>query len=222
MEIYNNLYIAKSEVTRSYWLPLWIHHIDTHNVIQYLLDEFVSYSITISCALDRTIIKKIALFLSLVHDIGKATVGFQYKIAFSVPQRAQLLEHYLDIPDRMDTAEIQKTPHAYAGESILRYNGCPESIAAIVGSHHGVPAEFAEDLTCDRKDIVGYRNYFGDTDKNRLTLENSWSSMIEDALELSGFKSMEELPEINAQAQMLLGGLLITADWIASNTKLFR
>ena len=221
MEIYSKLYIAKSEVTNSYWLPLWIHHIDTYNVMQYLLDEFVSDSITISCALDRTILKKTALFLSLVHDIGKATVGFQYKIAFNVPQRAQLLKHYLDIPDRMDVTEIQNTPHAYAGESILIFNGCPESIAAVVGSHHGVPAELAEDLTCDRRDIVGYRVYFGDTDKNRSNLEGSWNCMIQEALVKSGFDSIRELPDINAQAQMLLCGLLITADWIASNTELF-
>ena len=221
MEIYSKLYIAKSEVTNSYWLPLWIHHIDTYNVMQYLLDEFVSDSITISCALDRTILKKTALFLSLVHDIGKATVGFQYKIAFSVPERAQLLKHYLDIPDRMDVTEIQNTPHAYAGESILIFNDCPESIAAVVGSHHGVPAELAEDLTCDRRDIVGYRVYFGDTDKNRSNLEGSWNCMIQEALVKSGFDSIRELPDINAQAQMLLCGLLITADWIASNTELF-
>ena len=221
MEIYSKLYIAKSEVTNSYWLPLWIHHIDTYNVMQYLLDEFVSDSITISCALDRTILKKTALFLSLVHDIGKATVGFQYKIAFNVPQRAQLLKHYLDIPDRMDVTEIQNTPHAYTGESILIFNGCPESIAAVVGSHHGVPAELAEDLTCNRKDIVGYRVYFGDTDKNRSNLEGSWNCMIQEALVKSGFDSIRELPDINAQAQMLLCGLLITADWIASNTELF-
>ena len=221
MEIYSKLYIAKSEVTNSYWLPLWIHHIDTYNVMQYLLDEFVSDSITISCALDRTILKKTALFLSLVHDIGKATVGFQYKIAFNVPQRAQLLKHYLDIPDRMDMTEIRNIPHAYAGESILIFNGCPESIAAVVGSHHGVPAELAEDLTCDRRDIVGYRVYFGDTDKNRSNLEGSWNCMIQEALVKSGFDSIRELPDINAQAQMLLCGLLITADWIASNTELF-
>ena len=221
MEINNKLYIAKSGITQFYWLPLWIHHIDTYNVMQYLLDEFVSDSITISCALDRTILKKTALFLSLVHDIGKATVGFQYKIAFSVPQRAQLLKHYLDIPDRMDVTEIQNTPHAYTGESILIFNGCPESIAAVVGSHHGVPAELAEDLTCNRKDIVGYRVYFGDTDKNRSNLEGSWNCMIQEALVKSGFDSIRELPDINAQAQMLLCGLLITADWIASNTELF-
>ena len=221
MEINNKLYIAKSGITQFYWLPLWIHHIDTYNVMQYLLDEFVSDSITISCALDRTILKKTALFLSLVHDIGKATVGFQYKIAFNVPQRAQLLKHYLDIPDRMDVTEIQNTPHAYTGESILIFNGCPESIAAVVGSHHGVPAELAEDLTCDRRDIVGYRVYFGDTDKNRSNLEGSWNCMIQEALVKSGFDSIRELPDINAQAQMLLCGLLITADWIASNTELF-
>lgn len=221
MQIYNKLYIAKSEVTNSYWLPLWIHHLDTYNVMQYLMNEFVSDSITHSCELDRTFLKKTALFLSHVHDIGKATVGFQYKIAFNVPQRAQFLKHYLDIPNRMDMTEIQNTPHAYSGESILIYNGCPESIAAVVGSHHGVPAELAEDLTCNRKDIVGYRVYFGDTDKNRSNLEESWNCMIQNALFKSGFDSIRELPNINTQAQMLLSGLLITADWIASNTDLF-
>ena len=221
MEFCSRLSIAKSEGTHSYWLPLWIHHIDTYKVMQYLLDEFVSDSITRSSALNRTVLKKTGLFLSLVHDIGKATVGFQYKISFSVPQRTHLLKRYLDIPDRMDMTEIQKTPHAYAGESILIYNGCPESIAAVVGSHHGVPAELVEDLTCNRKDIVGYRAFFGDTDQNRLTLENTWNCMIEEALNKAGFENISELPEINTQAQMLLSGLLITADWIASNTEFF-
>ncbi len=221
MMIHNKLYIAKSESTQSYWLPLWIHHIDTYEVMQYLLGEFVSDSIARSCALDSTILKKTALFLSLVHDIGKATVGFQYKIAFNVPQRAQLLKRYLDIPSVMDKVSIQQTPHAYAGESILIYNGCPESIAAVVGSHHGVPAESVTDLMNDRKDIVNYRVFFGDTDKTRSTLEDSWTCIIQEALVKSDFESISELPEINAQAQMLLSGLLITADWIASNTELF-
>ena len=221
MDPCNKLYIAKTEVTHSFWLPLWIHHTDTYNVMRYLLNEFVSDSLTVSCALDRSTLRKTALFLSLVHDIGKSTVGFQYKIAFSAPERAGSLMHYLDIPDRMDMTEIRETPHAYAGETILIYNGCPESIAAVVGSHHGVPAESAEDLTCDRRDIVGYRVYFGDTDKNRSTLEDSWNCIVHDALAGSGFDSMGELPDINAQAQMLLSGLLITADWIASNTELF-
>lgn len=221
MDFCSKLYIAKSDNTHSYWLPLWIHHIDTYKVMQYLFEEFVSGSIVHSCALDGNNLKKTACFLALVHDIGKATVGFQYKIAFNVPERVHLLKRYLDIPERMDMTGIQQTPHAYAGESVLIYNGCPESIAAVVGSHHGVPSESVTDLTEDRKEIINYRVYFGDTDKNRLTLENSWSGIIKNALVISGFQSTEELPDINAQAQMLLSGLLITADWIASNTELF-
>lgn len=217
----NKLYIAKSDCTHCYWLPLWIHHTDTYMVMQFLLDEFVSEYIHISCSMDSTALKKLATFLALVHDIGKATVGFQYKISHNVPKLAGLLKHHIVIPEKMDIGSIRETPHAYVGEAILKYMDCPESIAAVVGSHHGVPAETVEDLTNDRKDIYFYRNYYGDNDENRLILENSWKYIIEEALETSGFKSIEELPDINSQAQMLLSGLLITADWIASNTELY-
>ena len=218
----SKLYTAKSGVTSSYWLPLWIHHLDTYKVMEYLLDKFVSDSFFYSCSLEKEEAEKIALFLALVHDIGKATVGFQYKISFSVPERVQKLNRFLDIPERMDMKTVQNTPHSYAGEAILKYMGCPESIAAVVGSHHGVPAEtLIADLTCDQKDIIGYRNFYGDTEENRSTLESTWKHIIDYAVVKTGFENISELPDISEQVQMLLTGLVITADWIASNTNYF-
>ena len=223
MKEYNKLFIAKSEKSTFYWLPLWIHHIDTYNVMRYLLDDFVSDSIANSCALKKNDMEKIALFLSLVHDIGKATVGFQYKIILNTPEREFILKRYLGIPDSMDMKSIQNMPHSYAGEAILLSMGCPANIAAVIGAHHGVPADsnIVPDLTCDRKDIIGYRNYFGDTEKSRLLIESSWKVIVEEALDKAGFVNLNELPIINSQAQMILSGLLITADWIASNTDYF-
>ena len=223
MEVCNKLFIAKSGSSPFYWLPLWMHHMDTYNVMRYLLDEFVSDSIALSCALKKNDMEKTALFVSLVHDIGKATVGFQYKIVLNTPERACALKRYIDIPDSMDMKSVQNMPHSYAGEAILKYMGCPENIAAVIGAHHGVPADsyMVADLTCDRKDIIGYRNYFGDTEKARLLIESSWKNIVEEALEKVGFVSVNELPIITSQAQMILSGLLITADWIASNTDYF-
>lgn len=218
------LMIAKSGNESSFWLPLWMHHRDTAGVMSYLLDSFVSPSIAVSCGMDMISLRKTALFLVLVHDIGKATVGFQYKIAKSVPYRSSALERYgLILPDSMDMAKVRETPHALAGEAILRYLGCPESIAAVVGAHHGEPAAEGNiaDLTCKKKDIIGYRNFFGDEEQNRSVLESSWREILNKALKLAELKSVDELSDISVKAQMILSGLLITADWIASNTEYF-
>ena len=222
-DICNKLFVAKTSAETDHWLPLYMHHLDAYYVMQHLLDEFVSASIAESCGMDLELFRNTALFCSLVHDIGKASVGFQYKIAFNAADRAEILKKHLDIPDSMDMRKIQSLPHAYAGEAVLKYYGCPESIAVIVGSHHGVPADsgYTYDLTCDRRDIIGYRNYYGDTEENRSTLETSWHNIILDALDRSGFGSVDDLPVINSQAQMLISGLLITADWIASNNRYF-
>ena len=223
MEIYSRLFIAKSGNGTPCWLPLWMHHMDTYVVMRYLFDEFVSDSIAESCAMEINELKKTALFAALVHDIGKATVGFQYKIGLNAPERKNALERCLDIPESMDPDSVRRTPHSFAGEAILKLEGCPGSIAEVIGTHHGVPAENSEeyDLTCDRKDIIGYRNYYGDTEETRLSLESAWKSIVGEALDKAGFENTDALPILTLQAQMILTGLLITADWIASNTEYF-
>lgn len=125
----------------------------------------------------------------------------------------------------MDKSYVAKTPHALAGEVILRYFGCPESISAIVGGHHGIPTEYDkvedQNLENPRNDIIGYENYFGRTETNREILENVWKNTIDSALENAGIDSTESLPELDCYEQFLLTGLLIMADWIASNTEFF-
>lgn len=200
-----------------------MHHRDTVGILKYLLDEFVSPSVSVSCGTEYDLICRTALFLAAVHDIGKATVGFQYKIGKNSPERISALRKYLDIPTDMGKANVSSTPHSTAGESILLYLGCPESVAVVVGSHHGMPPEKGEveDLNCEKKDIIGYENFFGYSDNTREQLESVWEDIIAQALNCAGFNSIDELPSINAQAQMLLSGLVITADWIASNTDYF-
>lgn len=218
------LLIAKSSTDSSFWLPLWMHHTDTAETMKHLMKEFVSVSIADVCGMEGKDLERAAVFLAAVHDIGKATVGFQYKISRNVPYRQSAVERSgLRLPDSMDPKYLQKTPHAVAGEAILRYLGCPETIAAVVGAHHGVPADLGnmDDLYCDKREICGYWNFYGQEAQNCEYLKHVWKSILSAALSVSGFESVEALPAITPEAQMILTGLLICADWLASNTEYF-
>lgn len=221
----DRLFIAKTGRSTDEWLPLQMHMKDTADIMEKLLFDFVSASFSASCGLTNEETFKTAKFLAYVHDIGKATVGFQHKIGMN-SQRIKVIEHYIsDISDPLDSDELKKTPHALAGEVILRYFKCPESVAAVVGAHHGVPAELCDlqnqELSQPSNDIVGNVNYFGTNEKNRSIIEESWKQIIRSALQNANLSSVEELPSISSKAQLLLSGLLIMADWIASNTNYF-
>ena len=221
--IADKLIIAKAGNQSSFWLPLWMHHRDTAMIMEHLLDEFVPSSISVSCGMELTSLRKTAVFIALTHDIGKTIVGFQYKIAKNVPYRLSTLESYgFKIPDDMIIKNVQHTPHALAGEAILLYMGCPESIATVIGAHHGSPSEKGEIDDLGNNADIGYpRNYFGDEEINRELLEEIWGTIIEYALSSVGLESIDDLKNISAEAQMILSGLLITADWIASDTEHF-
>lgn len=220
------LFIAKSGMRSCEWLPLWMHLKDTSEIMRYLLDYYVSDSFAVSCGIDEALVRKTLIFIAYVHDIGKATVIFQYKISLNVTGRRYALESMgLEFPDSPDLEKGNKTPHGLAGEEILRYFGCNESVAAVVGAHHGVPVDSEnirkQNLKKAKKDIVGYANYFGNSESNRKLLEDSWNTIINNALEYAGFESIKDVPDLSVHAQMVISGLLVIADWIASNTEYF-
>ncbi len=216
------VFIAKSGAHTYEWLPLWMHMMDTSGVIKKLLAEFVSESFEKTCKLSKKELREIAVFLAYVHDIGKATTAFQYKISRNVPERVGELEKqgiYLDLFTNKPFS------HALAGEVILKHFGCSASVSAVVGAHHGIPTESSDlrdhDLSQDKRDITCYEEYFGLDGRNRAVLEKVWKDIIEIALAEAGITSVSDLPMLSSQAQVLLSGLLITADWIASNTEYF-
>ena len=216
----NRSLIAKTGCDPNKWLPLWMHLKDTSGVMGKLLDDFVSNSFAGSCGLTDAQLRMTAIFIAYVHDIGKATVGFQYRISLKVPDRISGLEH-----DGINVGGTINShfPHARAGEAILRYFGCSSSIAAMIGAHHGVPTELNElrdrDLSQNKRDIVDYEGFFGIN--NRETLEKVWKDVISGALDEAGVRSFNEFQELDPKAQILLSGLLIMADWIASNAEHF-
>lgn len=214
--------MAKTGKNSSEWLPLLQHLQDTADIMSCLCDEFLSPSFAKACGLEQEKFRKLAVFLAAVHDIGKAIVVFQYKIGDKLPDRKSALEASgINFDVSYDKEKAKQTPHALAGEEILNLLGCPECVSAVVGSHHGVPAESFQDLSMPKFEIAFYENYYGRDKENARVLQDIWQTIFDMALEYAGFSDVSELPQIDCSAQMLLSGLLIMADWLASNTELF-
>lgn len=214
--------MAKTGKNSSEWLPLLQHLQDTADIMSCLCDEFLSPSFAKACGLEQEKFRKLAVFLAAVHDIGKAIVVFQYKIGDKLPDRKSALEASgINFDVSYDKEKAKQTPHALAGEEILNLLGCPKCVSAVVGSHHGVPAESFQDLSMPKFEIAFYENYYGRDKENARVLQDVWQTIFDMALEYAGFSDASELPQIDCSAQMLLCGLLIMADWLASNTELF-
>lgn len=195
------------------WLPLVVHLRDTAAVMEYLLRHWLPEQYCESLDLTREEFFRLALFNALVHDIGKATPFFQRKIT----QRQEILRYRLEKNGltAQDMASGKELPHAAAGAEILRAEGVVECVAAVVGAHHGMPermSSFHEESP---------RSFDGDEQNRNTPWGGVQRELIAWALDKIGVDDGKDLPECAMAAQMVLTGLVIMADWIASNTAFF-
>lgn len=241
----NALWAKKSEKQgRYFWLPLTVHLEDTMNVAGWLFEHWLSQGqreyilnnnngvagnedTRIDCDTALSVVK----FLGGIHDLGKATPVFQIEKGNSPEDLNQiLLEHleqagYEGISD-LRLTEPEKSRHALAGEYLLQSRfGIREDIASIVGAHHGKPA----DSTAAIDGQTSYTaNYYQQEVRKGAQLSGTallWDSVREHIfnhiLNLSGFDSVSQLPELSQPSQVVLSGLLIMADWISSNERYY-
>lgn len=215
---------AKSSLSNpNEWLPFSTHMYDTANMIvllfQHWLPESVRMRIATSLGLGNTpddMIDRASDYCrlaALLHDIGKLTPIFQAKIADSISG----YRNYLNKSGLNSISIVvdSTSPHAAAGAEILRINSFPESFCEIVGSHHGK----YNGKMCS--DIDVYPEYFyGQNKCDKMIWNGLWKNWIAEALKETQF-SIDKLPETDVPCQMLITGLLIMADWIASNTYYF-
>ena len=219
----NEFLIGKSGYQE--YLPLWMHLKDTAGIIEKLIEKWVSDSTIRSTGLSSGEFKESSCFLAAVHDIGKATSYFQYIITKNLPEKRRELNengfHFCS--NYMDNGE---TPHAYAGEEIFKevlrtFNkNKVNEYASVIGAHHGKPAgeKIVSGYSVDYLD--NYKvNIYGNGDM--FLWESVWKCIISDALNIAGVNSFDELPEITMEAQTIISGLVIMADWLASNTYYF-
>lgn len=212
--------VAKSDKENSMgWLPFWMHSLDTAGVMEKLLLHWIPRNVydylSESCGSEDRVLPT-ARFCALTHDIGKIIAFFQARIAEAMLDSPFLA--YVD-PKYAKTKNFLhngKTPHPLASRAILLRYGCPKGIASIAGAHHGRTTSYIDEV----EDQIGTypKNYYG---SQKLLFTSLWQEWIDFSLQDVGLDSIEELPELPMPAQVLLCGLLIIADWIASNPRYF-
>ena len=198
----------------SLWLPLWMHLRDTAEIMELLVRKWLPESVKKATGLDEEALIALARFLGWTHDLGKSVVAFQSVLMPLLPEARKRIERFttLTCPEQ----DRKKTPHARASEAILIELKCPPGIASIAGAHHGKPQEQEE---VEAQLVSWTCNYYPKGEK--AFWESCWDELFETALKDCGYDDPAELPDLTPPTEILLTGLLIMADWIASNTEYF-
>ncbi|WP_407887797.1 CRISPR-associated helicase Cas3' [Levilactobacillus sp. N40-8-2] len=213
----------RSEDGKQEWLPLIAHLVDTQNVINYLYNQWLSpgQRTLLQGALTETETQHLVKFIGFAHDEGKGTAAFQAKESYN---RDASLDEYLSSRlarsgfndfESLHLASARESPHALAGEAILEGFGVPASIGAIIGGHHGKPAG-----KIPVGQIANYTANYYQSD-NRPELQAPWKRVQRElfnyGLASAGYQSVEEIPDVTQPQAVILEGLLIMADWLASS-----
>lgn len=221
-----------------YWLPLYVHLSDTALIMDKLWVEWLPQNVRrlfARCSCESELLaRKSLVFLAAVHDIGKATPIFQAKPCHRgcdgevtslswKPDKAGLhIEAWL--------SSARRPTHPIAGQVLVdRYlqddfGWLPERADAwgsVVGAHHGnVP---------DKERLHGAFNVRDEMGCTQDDSGEAWRSaqreLLDYAVRLSGLTE-EDMRTLggrrwNVPAESVACGLLIMADWIASNQDLF-
>ena len=222
----------------SVWLPLYIHLSDTAHTMARLWDGWVPKNVrnlfARHCFGNEELARKALVFLAGAHDIGKATPIFQAKpcgrgwdgervsLAWK-PEKAGLFIEASLSASRHPT-------HPIAGQVlVIRYLqdafdwsfDQADAWGSIVGAHHGNVPD---------KDRV-HKGFILTTEMGNTSDEagEGWRSvqreLLDYALHMAGL-SNEDMDLFarcawDASTESVACGLLIMADWIASNQDLF-
>lgn len=219
------------------WLPLEVHLNDTMEVCGLLYEHWLSPGAAdfLQKALESeksdtadktTLLKNLCKFLGAVHDIGKATPIFQTKKSKCGDRELdefinnKLKQAGFTDLDAYISNKKEEIYHNVSGQHILTDFGVNFCVADIVGAHHGRPVPKDES---DR--AASYTSSLYQTDDEQSEIAKAWKemqrSLFTNALKVCNFSQAEDLPLISQPGQVILSGLLIMADWIASNEKYF-
>ena len=220
----------KEENNLYYWLPLKQHAIDTMDVMDYLWEHWISDGqkellLQMYEVYSEDSLKQLVKFIGAVHDIGKITPVFQTKKSYHASSGLdqsiieQLVQNGLKKFDTFDFRNPNESPHALAGEVLLNEYLNNEGVASIVGGHHGKPVDSKEDVKRQLSSFTA--NYYLEGDGNIRIWKEIQKAFFEWALTISGVCCVEDIYKMKQPGLVVLEGMLIMADWIASNEYYF-
>ncbi|MGI6085011.1 MAG: CRISPR-associated helicase Cas3' [Acetivibrionales bacterium] len=209
------------------WLPLFVHLSDAAEIARFIWNQWLppctkrKITMSIYKELEITSDSEDAalpcfVFLAAVHDLGKATPAFQGRLMsteFDEQLRKQINDAGLTFPG---TIHHRQARHHWASQLILENNKFSRKLAVILGGHHGQPPSIMQ-----LKDLRAYLRDLG-WDKGQELWCDVQHEFLSYAITLAGVSEQEAQswqPDITAQ--VLLSGLVIMVDWIASNETLF-
>jgi CRISPR-associated endonuclease/helicase Cas3 len=218
-----SLWAKKSKSGEMLWLPLVQHLADSAAIANKLWNHWLSPGVRKEIAAgvnDPDQAEDLFVFLAAAHDIGKATPVFQAKNTGFKPGdldyclQEKLVFAGLPMKPFQEFTAAGRTPHALATQFLLEREGCPRNVSIILGAHHGKPPD--KTMLLDWTIEAYEENYYLEKEG-----QEQWSAvqgeLVSFALELSGINNLKELPIPCLSAQVLLSGLVVIADWIASN-----
>ncbi|MBT1180081.1 CRISPR-associated endonuclease Cas3'' [Bifidobacterium vespertilionis] len=223
-----------------WWLPLYVHMADSIAMAEHIWDHWVPDGTKRVIARDvdgdsdnKDHARSVYAMLAGAHDIGKATPVFQSKpIRFDpaddgsssslawLPERAGL-------PIRHDLRNHNMPSHPIAGQAIFERHmqeaygwgrDAARSYASVVGGHHGTPSDGDKVRDASRGEPI--RMGWNEAAKD------AWMPVQRELLEFVISRvglSAEEMGmlggrRLSAESESLLTGLVVMADWMASNS----
>jgi CRISPR-associated helicase Cas3/CRISPR-associated endonuclease Cas3-HD len=221
---------AKFYADSEMWLPLWQHMEDSAAVAAVLWDRWlaphVRRLIAQSVAGSEGDARRLVVWLAGVHDIGKLTPAFAFQVE-GLANRMRAVGLEMSFKEAMGDGR-RLAPHGLAGQVLLQewleeVHGwgvvSAQQLAAVVGGHHGTPPDDAQIHALARHPGVL---------RTPGRSEALWRGCQRELLDACAvhFGVLERISdwgglEFPQTVQVLLSGLVIVADWIASNQDLF-
>jgi len=202
------------------WLPLVQHSLDVAAVFSALVELPTIHrrlEVSAGTKLDNVQKQRLAV-LALLHDVGKANLGFQKK-AFDKTLRAG---HIRELAVFFSDENLQaRLVQALEAETLCGWFDPPESALAFLTaawSHHGKPQTFEHTQAANHKTLARYWQADGPLDPFQAIAD-----LLQAAKSQFPAAFGQDAPPIPATPalQHRFAGLLMLADWLGSHRHFF-